>query len=197
MSRTNFARRYFHTISFSFPSPCIHPWTDLRVCSQSVALTHSSGLNWSVRQTMNSTFTSPTNYCRVYTHTHTHTTHRSPTRTGPCTLNAVGLLPVSRAWRCEGRPPLPHHLVCVETFTLPYLRRLIYSSRTNGGGFDPCRAPTMSHEVYGASLVATIASHVQGTWIVRIRRAQSLESGLHSTEAWRPATCSCRPEGVR
>ena len=60
------------------------------------------------------------------------------------------------------------------------------------------RAPTISHfEVYGASLVATIASHAQGTWIVRIRRAQSLESGLHSTEAWRPATCSCRPEGVR
>jgi len=67
--------------------------------------------------------------------------------------------------------------------------------RTNGG-FDPCRAPTMSHEVYGASLVATIASHAQGTWIVRTRRAQSLESGLHSTEAWRPATCSCRLEGV-
>ena len=27
-----------------------------------------------------------------------------------------------RAWRCEGRPPLPHHLVCVENFTLPYVR---------------------------------------------------------------------------
>ena len=26
-----------------------------------------------------------------------------------------------RAWRCEGRPPLPHHFVCVEKFTLPYL----------------------------------------------------------------------------
>ena len=25
-----------------------------------------------------------------------------------------------RAWRCEGRPPLPHHFVCVETFTLLY-----------------------------------------------------------------------------
>ena len=27
-----------------------------------------------------------------------------------------------RAWRCEGRPPLPHHFDCVrvETFTLPY-----------------------------------------------------------------------------
>ena len=23
--------------------------------------------------------------------------------------------------RCEGRPPLPHHFVCVEKFTLPYL----------------------------------------------------------------------------
>ena len=29
-----------------------------------------------------------------------------------------------RAWRCEGRPPLPHHFVCVETFTLPYLTTL-------------------------------------------------------------------------
>ena len=26
-----------------------------------------------------------------------------------------------RVWRCEGRPPLPHHFVCVEKFTLPYL----------------------------------------------------------------------------
>ena len=24
-----------------------------------------------------------------------------------------------RVWRCEGRPPLPHHFVCVEKFTLP------------------------------------------------------------------------------
>ena len=80
---------------------------------------------------------------------------------------------------------------------LQVLRRLYSNIPRTNGGFDPCRAPTMSHEVYGASLVATIASHAQGTWIVRIRRAQSLESGLHSTEAWRPATCSCRPEGVR
>ena len=29
-----------------------------------------------------------------------------------------------RAWRCEGRPPLPHHFVCVEKFTLPYLTYL-------------------------------------------------------------------------
>ena len=28
-----------------------------------------------------------------------------------------------RAWRCEGRPPLPHHFVCVEKSTLPYLTR--------------------------------------------------------------------------
>ena len=93
----------------------------------------------------------------------------SPTAPGRCLhFECRGAPARVRAWRCEGRPPLPHHLVCVETFTLPYLRRLIYSSRTNGGGFDPCRAPTMSHEVYGASLVATIASHAQGTWIVRI-----------------------------
>ena len=46
-------------------------------------------------------------------------------RAGACTLNAVGLLPVSRAWRCEGRPPLPHHFVCVETFTLPYLTLVV------------------------------------------------------------------------
>ena len=25
------------------------------------------------------------------------------------------------SWSCEGHPPLPHHLVCVERFTLPYL----------------------------------------------------------------------------
>jgi len=28
-----------------------------------------------------------------------------------------------RVWRCEGRPPLPHHFVCVEKFTLPYLTK--------------------------------------------------------------------------
>ena len=32
-----------------------------------------------------------------------------------------GSCPCVRAWRCEGRPPLPHHFVCVEKFTLPYL----------------------------------------------------------------------------
>ena len=52
-------------------------------------------------------------------------------RAGACTLNAVGLLLVSRAWRCEGRPPLPHHFVCgVETFTLPYLGALGVQSVT-------------------------------------------------------------------
>ena len=46
-------------------------------------------------------------------------------------LNAVlGLLPVCRepcpgVERCEGRPPLPHHFVCVEMFTLPYVEYLI------------------------------------------------------------------------
>ena len=120
----------------------------------------------------------------------------SPTAPGRCLhFECRGAPARVRAWRCEGRPPLPHHLVCVETFTLPYLRRLIYSSRTNGGGFDPCRAPTMSHEVYGASLVATIASHAQGTWIVRIRRAQSLESGLHSTEGMAPGNVQLQARG--
>ena len=33
----------------------------------------------------------PMGLLEVGAHTHTHT-HRSPTRTGPCTLNAVGLL---------------------------------------------------------------------------------------------------------
>ena len=122
---------------------------------------------------------------RLLTHVH---------RASACTLNAVGLLPVSGRGDARVAPPCPTTL-CVWR-RLPYLTFADYIPRTNGG-FDPCRAPTMSHEVYGASLVATIASHAQGTWIVRIRRAQSLESGLHSTEAWRPATCSCRPEGVR
>ena len=36
-------------------------------------------------------------------------------------LNAVGLLPVSPGVEMlEGRPPLPHHFVCVET-VIPYL----------------------------------------------------------------------------
>ena len=124
----------------------------------------------------------------VLTHVH---------RASACTLNAVGLLPVSGRGDARVAPPCPTTL-CVWR-RLPYLipSPIIFLFPRTNGGFDPCRAPTMSHEVYGASLVATIASHAQGTWIVRIRRAQSLESVLHSTEAWRPATCSCRPEGVR
>ena len=39
-------------------------------------------------------------------------------RAGACTLNAVGLLPVSRAWRCEGgSPPLaPPLCVCGDVY---------------------------------------------------------------------------------
>ena len=54
---------------------------------------------------------------RPPTHTHTLT---PPTRTGPCTCNAVGLLS-SRRGDARVAWPLPHHLVCVEKFTLPYL----------------------------------------------------------------------------
>ena len=32
-----------------------------------------------------------------------------------------------RVWRCEGRPPLPHHFVCVEKFTLPYLTLFLHT----------------------------------------------------------------------
>ena len=48
-------------------------------------------------------------------------THRSPTRTGPCTLNAVGLLSLDVETR--GLPPLaPPPRVCGEVYlTLPYL----------------------------------------------------------------------------
>ena len=47
-------------------------------------------------------------------------THRSPTRTGPCTFNAVGLLSLDVETR--GSPPLaPPPRVCGEKFTLPYL----------------------------------------------------------------------------
>ena len=62
--------------------------------------------------------TPPDPYSHTYTHTHTH---RSPTRTGPCTLNAVGLL--SSDVETRGLPPLaPPPRVCGEVYlTLPYL----------------------------------------------------------------------------
>ena len=51
---------------------------------------------------------------------HTHT-HRSPTRTGPCTLKAVGLLSLDVETRGGVAPPLaPHHTSCVWR-SLPYL----------------------------------------------------------------------------
>ena len=54
-----------------------------------------------------------------YTHTHTHT-HRSPTRTGPCTFNAVGLLSLDVETR-GSPPPAPPPRVCGEVYlTLPY-----------------------------------------------------------------------------
>ena len=49
----------------------------------------------------------------------------SPTAPGRCLhFECRGAPARVRAWRCEGRPPLPHHFVCVETFTLPYLTLL-------------------------------------------------------------------------
>ena len=53
-------------------------------------------------------------------------------RAGACTLNAVGLLPVSRAWRCEGRPPpAPPLCVCGDVYlTLPYRRPSSTTSST-------------------------------------------------------------------
>ena len=53
-----------------------------------------------------------------------HSLPPTPVRVSlPClTLSYRGAPARIRAWRCEGRPPLPHHFVCVETFTyLPYL----------------------------------------------------------------------------
>jgi len=54
-------------------------------------------------------------------HTHTHT-HRSPTRTGPCTLNAVGLLSLDGDARVA--PPCPttsRPRVCRGEEFIPYL----------------------------------------------------------------------------
>ena len=60
---------------------------------------------------------------------HTHS-HRSPTRTGPCTLNAAGLLS-SRRGVARAAPPCPTTLVCGEVYlTSPYL-----------GGQPPAPAP--------------------------------------------------------
>ena len=51
--------------------------------------------------------------------THTHTTHRSPTRTGPCTLSAVRGAPVVRRGDARVAPPCPT-TSCVWR-SLPYL----------------------------------------------------------------------------
>ena len=49
-------------------------------------------------------------------------THRSPTRTGPCTLNAVGLLSLDVEMRGLRSPLAPPPRVCGEVYlTLPYL----------------------------------------------------------------------------
>ena len=43
-----------------------------------------------------------------------------------------GSCPCVRAWRCEGRPPLPHHFVCVEKSTLPLLEGADRELRKSG-----------------------------------------------------------------
>ena len=54
----------------------------------------------------------------------------SPTAPGRCLhFECRGAPARVRAWRCEGRPPLPHHFVCVETFTLPYLTWFTHTKR--------------------------------------------------------------------
>ena len=54
---------------------------------------------------------------RVYPRRVAGRPHRSPTRAGPCTLNAVGLLSSRRGVARVAPPcPLPHHLVCGDVY---------------------------------------------------------------------------------
>ena len=77
----------------------------------------------------------------------------SPTAPGRCLhFECRGAPARVRAWRCEGRPPLPHHFVCVETFTLPYLtlNPLWYS----GGGVPLPRTAVNSPRTHTRTSVA-------------------------------------------
>jgi len=59
-------------------------------------------------------------HTRTHTHTHTHTA--SPTRTGPCPLNAVGLLSSRRGVARVAWPLAPPPRACGEVYlTLPHL----------------------------------------------------------------------------
>ena len=70
-----------------------------------------------------------------------------------------------RAWRCEGRPPLPHHFVCVEKSTLPYLTL----SRTSGG--TECTAALLQRSCGGCDwpLPPTVGSGgdaMRAVWLI-------------------------------
>jgi len=54
-------------------------------------------------------------------HTHAAVAAHTPVRGVSVTTSQPPLGLLSLAWRREGCPPLPHHLVCVEKFTSPYL----------------------------------------------------------------------------
>ena len=83
----------------------------------------------------------------------THVVHRA----SACHFECRGAPARVRVWRCEGRPPLPHHFVCVERFTLPYLtedRRRQTTGRadaTEGAGLcgDQQEALRMYEEIKG------------------------------------------------
>ena len=115
--------------------------------------------------------------------THTHT-HRSPTRTGPCTLSAVGLLSLDVETR--GLPPLaPPPRVCGEVYlTLPYLRKVKNSQARTGhqrgmGGRETDDDDTHERHTDTNKLTRHTAS-----WLPHTLSWRTHNSGPHS---------SCRP----
>ena len=80
-------------------------------------------------------------------------THRSPARTGPCTFNAVGLLPSDMESR---RSPGSHptSLVCVASLTLPYLGSARARDRIGGYVGRPLVWRTAITTLSGRSLIA-------------------------------------------
>ena len=74
-----------------------------------------------------------------------------------------------RAWRCEGRPPLPHHFVCVEKSTLPYLTAAVgapsdpssqKSTKTAPNDVSVTPVPQAVLYLRGPQLAAIAAAHV-------------------------------------
>ena len=97
-----------------------------------------------------------------------------------------------RVWRCEGRPPLPHHFVCVEKFTYLTLdtggneirEDTRTDTRTDTGRCGEMRGDATGRP-FGALGVQLVASHTQRGQRISTSSLSFTISLASSMEVWK------------